>query len=119
MMVSARKRHGDETLAEGHPAPTSGGGDPAEEEGLDVVLVLDDLLRDVNGEVVLFNDSGMRTVGLVTAAAVVDDGTVGRHVTADGVDVAGFRFYLFEGGLKLFYPPDLDLLLIRDRKPPR
>ncbi len=77
------------------------------------------LLRDVNGEVVLFNDSGMRTVGLVTASAVVDDGTVGRHVTADGVDVAGFRFYLFEGGLKLFYPPDLDLLLIRDRKPPR
>lgn len=117
MMVSARKRHLDEFPANGRLAAPAAGRDAFEDDGLEVVLTLTDLMRDVNGEVVLFNDSGMRTVGLVAATPVLDEGQAGRHVTADGVDVSEFRFYLFEDGLKLFYPPDLDLLLLRERRP--
>lgn len=117
MMVPAKKRQHDESLTARRPAPSATGRDALDDDGLEVVLTLTDLMRDVNGEVVLFNDSGMRTVGLVTTATVVDEGLVAGYVTADGVDVSEFRFYLFEGGLKLFYPPDLDLLLIRDRRP--
>lgn len=117
MMVSARKRHLDELPVNGRVASPAAGRDALDDDDLEVVLTLSDLVRDVNGEVVLFNDSGMRTVGLVAATPVLDEGQVGSHVTADGVDVSEFRFYLFEDGLKLFYPPDLDLLLIRERRP--
>src|SRR5688500_4657311 len=95
MMVSARKRPLDAPLATGRPTPPAAGRDPLDDNGLEVVLTLTDLLRDVNGEVVLFNDSGMRTVGLLTSASVLEEGIAGRHVTADGVDVSEFRFFLF------------------------
>lgn len=117
MMVSARKRQQDAPSAASRLTPPAAGRDIFEDDGLEVVLTLTDLMRDVNGEVVLFNDSGMRTVGLVTDSALLEEGQAGSHVTADGVDVSEFRFYRFEDGLKLFYPPDLDLLLIRERKP--
>jgi hypothetical protein len=116
MMVSAKKRQHEGPPAASRPASPAGGRGAFEDDGPEVVLTLTDLLRDVNGEVVLFNDSGMRTVGLLTTATVLDEGVVASYVTAGGVDVSDFRYYLFEDGLKLFYPPDLDLLLIRDQR---
>jgi hypothetical protein len=79
-----------------------------------IVLSLSDLVRDANGEVVLFNDSGLRALAVSTDAVVVAEGEAGRHVTAAGEDVSGFRYVAFDNGLKLFYQPGLDLILIQD-----
>lgn len=78
-----------------------------------VVLSLSDLMSDTNGEVVLFNDSGLRSMALGVDAAVVDEGKAGRHVTAAGEDVSGYRYMAFDNGLKLYFRPDLELILVR------
>lgn len=100
--------------------------DPREEEPLpeeaglaepaEVVLALSDLILDANREVVLFNDSGLRSIAVEADAAVVAEGQAGRHVTAAGEDVSGFRYLAFDSGLKLYYQPGLNLVLVR--KPP-
>ena len=73
------------------------------------MLALDDLMRDQNGEVVLFNDSGLRSLG---AQHGLGRGRgrarPGKHVTAAGEDVSGFRYLLFANGLRLYYQPGLD-----------
>ena len=76
------------------------------------MLALDDLMRDQNGEVVLFNDSGLRSLALTTDSAVVEDGQAGKHVTAAGEDVSGFRYLLFANGLRLYYQQGLDVLVL-------
>jgi hypothetical protein len=85
---------------------------PGEEPPL--MLELDDLVQDENGEVVLFNDSGLRALAVRTATLVVEEGEAGRHVTAAGEDVSGFRFVTFASGLRLYYQPGLDLILRND-----
>src|SRR3712207_6256985 len=79
-----------------------------------LILALDDLVRDANGEVVLFNDSGLRALAVSTDAAMGGEGRVTRHKTAAGEDVSGFRYVAFDNGLKLFYQPDVELLLMHD-----
>lgn len=91
-------------------------GEPDEEEvgpAEDIVLDLADLVRDENGEVVLFNDSGLRSLSVSTAARLADEGVAGNHVTAAGDDVSGFRYFLFDDGLRLYFAPDLELILVR------
>ena len=117
MMAPARKQPNKPVIA-GHVAsPEVGSHDLHEDDGAGVVIALADLMRDSNGEVVLFNDSGLRSLGVATDAAVMEEGEVGKHVTAAGEDVSGFHFIRFEGGLKLFYPAELHLILIRGRSP--
>lgn len=77
-----------------------------------LILSLTDLVRDDAGEVVLFNDSGLRALALSTSAAVVEDGIAGRHVTAAGEDVSGFRFLAFADGLRLYYQQGLDVIVL-------
>jgi hypothetical protein len=72
-----------------------------------------DLVSDANGEVVLFNDSGLRSLALGVDAAVVAEGKSGRHVTAAGEDVSGYRYMAFDNGVKLFFRPELELVLVR------
>ena len=57
------------------------------------MLALDDLVQDENGEVVLFNDSGLAGAG-GQHGHDRDRGGRGRaaHVTAAGEDVSGFRY---------------------------
>jgi hypothetical protein len=78
-----------------------------------VVLSMSDLVSDANGEVVLFNDSGLRSLALGVDAAVVAEGKSGRHVTAAGEDVSGFRYMAFDNGVKLYFRPELELILVR------
>jgi hypothetical protein len=115
MMASARKQP--------KQPPTTGAMTPLarrapaddEDEQASAALALDDLVRDENGEVVLFNDSGQRALAVATGARVLEEGEAGRHVTATGEDVSGFRFLAFDDGLKLYYQPGLDLILVRRR----
>ncbi len=83
---------------------------PGEEPPL--MLALDDLVRDQAGEVVLFNDSGLRALALSTTTVVVEEGLAGRHVTAAGEDVSGFRYLAFANGLRLYYQQGLDLIVL-------
>ena len=73
------------------------------------MLALDDLVRDEHGEVVLFNDSGLARPGAQHHDHRDRGGLAGRHVTAAGEDVSGFRYLAFANGLKLYYQPGLDL----------
>ena len=86
--------------------------DLADDPGLPV-LDLADLIADANGEVVLFNDSNLRSITLGASAAVLDEGEVGTHRTAAGEDVSGFHYYRFDTGLLLYFAPDLELILAR------
>jgi hypothetical protein len=69
-------------------------------------LAVADLIAGTADEVVLFNDSAVYEVVLESEEAPVDRGDVVSHVTADGVDVSGFRYLKFPQGLTLFYDPD-------------
>jgi hypothetical protein len=79
-----------------------------------VVLSLSELLRDENGEIVLFNDSGFRRVVLEADVRPVERGEAAPHVTAGGVDVAGYQYIAFENGTTLYYPLGLDLEVVRE-----
>ena len=81
-------------------------------------LALADLVSDANGEVVVFNDSGFRTMAIRAAAAVIADGRVQKHVTTGGEDVSGFNYVTFDNGVTLYYPDGLDLILQPDRMRP-
>ncbi len=96
--------------------PTTGEEDRGRGAGADsaeaLVLALSDLIADRNGEVVLFNDSNMPVLTLLTSERPVARGTVEAHVTASGVDVAGYSYVTFANGLTLYYPPGLQLLIM-------
>lgn len=91
--------------------------DPMPGEEPPLILALDDLVQDENGEVVLFNDSGLRALTVSTVAIVVEQGEAGRHVTAAGEDVSGFRYIAFANGLRLYYEPGLDLIVTDEPAP--
>ena len=78
-------------------------------------LVLADVVCDANGEAVVFNDSGLRTLAIRTEAAVAAEGRAQQHVTAGGEDVSGFSYVRFDNGVTLYYPEGLDLILDRSR----
>lgn len=89
-----------------------GGGVAGGAAGAEVELALADLIRDGNGEIVLYNDSGFRTLALTTEATVVASGASGQHVTEAGLNVAGFRFVTFDDGTTLYYQEGLDLVTL-------
>ena len=80
----------------------------------EVEIALADLVADANGEVVVLNDSGFRTMAVRTHAAVTADGRVKKHVTASGEDVSGFSYVTFDSGVTLYYPEGLDLMVEPD-----
>jgi hypothetical protein len=102
-------------LAQGHEA--AGGGDAPDSDAAEVELTLSELVGDANGEVVIFNDSGFRTLAIRTEAAVVADGQAAKHVTASGEDVSGFNYVTFDNGVTLYFQEGLELILKND--PPR
>jgi hypothetical protein len=81
--------------------------------GVEVELALADLVGDANGEVVIFNDSGLRTLALRTDSAVVAGGQSQGHVTAGGEDVSGFNFVSFDTGVTVYFPEGLELIVAK------
>jgi hypothetical protein len=77
----------------------------------EVELALADLVSDANGEVVIFNDSGFRTLALHTDLAVVGGGQARRHVTAGGEDVSGFNYVTFGNGVTVYFQEGLNLIV--------
>ncbi len=91
--------------------PPAGGPAGASDDLPVVELALSDLMQDAGGEVVLYNDSGVRALGLVAEAAVVGEGEASAHVTASGDDVTGFKYVSFANGMTLYYQDGLDLIV--------
>jgi hypothetical protein len=96
-----------EGLAAGDHAASDLPGDDTAEIELEVA----ELVGDRNGEIVLFNDSGVRTLGLTASAPVVADGRAAAHVTACGADVSGYRFYTFADGPTLYFEEGLEVIV--------
>ena len=76
-----------------------------------VELSSSDLVQDAGGEVVLYNDSGLRALGLVAEAPIVGEGEASPHVTASGDDVTGFKYVSFANGLTLYYQDGVDFIV--------
>ena len=74
-------------------------------------LSLGDLVQDAGGEVVLYNDSGLRALGLIAETPIVGEGEAQAHVTASGDDVTGFKYVSFANGMTLYYQDGLDLVV--------
>jgi hypothetical protein len=89
----------------------------AEDREFELELELADLISDDNGEIVLFNDSGLRSLALRTEAAVVANGRMQAHRTATGEDVSGFKFVRFDNGLTLYFEEALHLVVVSGPAP--
>jgi hypothetical protein len=92
----------------------AGGGAPrlaAESAAIEpgIVLSFADLLPDANGEIVIVG-AGVR-LSIVTDQRVADFGIADSHLTADGFDVGGLSYFMFEGGTKLYYSPEVDVTI--------
>ena len=77
----------------------------------DLVLPLEEVIGDGNGEVVFCNEVGLTSLTLQTDAAVVARGTATGHAPVGGEDINGFAFVSFDSGLTLYYPEGLELSL--------
>jgi hypothetical protein len=80
---------------------------------VEVELALTDLVGDANGEVVIFNDSGLRTLALRTDSVVVAGGQSQSHVTAGGENVSGFNYVSFDTGVTVYFPEGLELIVAK------
>jgi len=93
----------------GGGAPRLAAGSAAVEPG--IVLSFADLLPDANGEIVILGPGGGLRLSIVTDQKVADFGIADSHLTADGFDVGGLSYFMFEGGTKLYYSPDVDVTI--------
>ncbi len=110
-------------IAEGRGAerPSTGGDEERKrtvdrDGGDSLIVALSDLIADRNGEVVLFNDSNLPVLTLLTAERPVARGRAESHVTAGGVDVSGYDFVTFGSGLTLYYPHEMQLLIVPEHR---
>lgn len=76
-----------------------------------LVILLEDLLPDARGEVVLVAEENV-PLNIITDAPVAESGVVEEHVTATGVDVHGLHFYSFDNGITLY--SEHDILITHD-----
>ncbi len=76
-------------------------------------LSLADLIPDAHNEIVILDGSG-NNLAVVTDSAVASHGISGDHVTAAGLDVSGFAYCTFVGGVTVFYPATHQLTVTND-----
>lgn len=76
-----------------------------------VTLSLGELLPDSNGEIVIVNGGDDPQLHIVTELKLLESGVAIDHLTEGGLQVAGFHYWVFEDGTKLFYSPGLSIEL--------
>jgi hypothetical protein len=84
---------------------------PSDAEADHIVLSLNDLLPDANGEIVVMSQQGQLHLNLMTDLRVCESGVAASHLTADGLDVHGLSFYAFEGGTRVYYSSDVEITI--------
>ena len=70
-----------------------------------VTLSLSELLPDARGEIVIVTDGEDTRLQIVTELRLLDVGVSEHHLTAGGLQVDGFNYWVFEDGTKLYYAP--------------
>ena len=88
-----------------------GDGVPAGMLDSSVTLSLSELLPDSNGEIVIVNGGDDPRLQIVTELKLLESGVASDHLTEAGMQVAGFNYWVFEDGTKLFYSPSLAIEL--------
>jgi len=78
----------------------------------ELILSLEDIVSDRNGDVVLLDDAGLTRLAIATDAPVVTEGISLSHTVATGEDVSGFAYVTFATGLTLYYPEGLELAVL-------
>ncbi|HWA46257.1 MAG TPA: hypothetical protein VHA10_23775 [Hypericibacter adhaerens] len=76
-----------------------------------ITLSLNDLLPDANGEIVVVSPQGQLHLNIVTDLQISESGIADSHLTADGTDVNGLSFFTFEGGMRLYYSPEVEITI--------
>ena len=87
------------------------GGGPTSSLDQTVTLTLGELLPDSNGEIVIVNGGDDPQLQIVTELRLLESGVAHDHLTESGLQVAGFNYWVFEDGTKLFYAPGLAIEL--------
>lgn len=103
---------GDEPIALGGLEQSSGTADNTPPAAT-LSLSLADLIPDAHNEIVILDGSG-GSLAVVTGDTVASHGVSGEHVTASGLDVSGFAYCTFEGGVTVFYPATHRLIVTND-----
>lgn len=78
----------------------------------ELLLSLDDIVSDGNGDAVLLDDAGLTRLAIATNASVVTGGVALGHTVATGEDVSGFAYVTFATGLTLYYPDSMELAVL-------
>lgn len=78
-----------------------------------LVLSLNELMPDQQGELVLYADDGV-PISLLTSEAVAAQGIAESHVTAAGIDVTGLNYLSFTTGITIYFPTELPLTVNYD-----
>jgi hypothetical protein len=81
-----------------------------------LTLALGDLIPDAHNEVVILDGSG-HDIAVTTHDAIAAHGIAETHVTVTGLDVSGFAYCTFEGGITVFYPATHRLIVTGDAGP--
>lgn len=76
-----------------------------------LILSLEDLLPDAEGEVVVLSEDNV-PLSLVTDETLAGSGIVDHHVTASGLDVEGLYYYSFSNGVTLY--SESDIVIVAD-----
>ena len=76
-----------------------------------MTLSLSELLPDSNGEIVIVNGGDDPRLQIVTDLKLLESGVASDHLTEAGMQVAGFNYWVFEDGTKLFYAPGMSVEL--------
>lgn len=79
-----------------------------------VVLSLDDLLPDPQGEIVILDDAADGVAIATGGRPIAQQGVAEPHVTATGIDVAGLAYCTFSDGLTLYYPSTFRVIVEPD-----
>ncbi|MGH7000245.1 MAG: hypothetical protein ACREEA_01915 [Stellaceae bacterium] len=104
---------GDEPIALGGLEQSSTGVAESAAPAATLSLSLGDLIPDTHNEIVILDGSG-NNLAVVTDNAVASHGISCAHVTASGLDVSGFAYCTFEGGVTVFYPATHRLIVTND-----
>lgn len=103
---------GDEPIALGGLERSAGTVDNSASAAT-LALSLGDLVPDAHNEIVILDGSGS-DLAVATNDAVASHGISGDHVTVSGLDVSGFAYCTFEGGVTVFYPATHRLIVTND-----
>jgi len=76
-----------------------------------VSLSLAELLPDAKGEIVIVTDGEDTRLQIVTDLRLLESGVSDHHLTAGGLQVDGFNYWVFEDGTKLYYAPGTSIEL--------